>query len=88
MSIADLSWLSHGQDGKPKDLSRDNDFLSVALDSMRRIFTKSEDEYPVKEPALGFTQTPTRPQRNKVSEEREEEERECMWAPPHSSSVL
>ena len=83
-----MRWLSHGQDGKPKDLSRDNDFLSVALDSMRRIFTKSEDEYPLKEPALGFTQTPTRPQRNKVSEEGEEDKKGWMWAPPLSSSVL
>jgi hypothetical protein len=54
------------QDGKPKDLSKGNDFISIAIDSVRRIFTKSEDEYPRKEPALGFTQTPTKPQRNKV----------------------
>ena len=54
------------QDGKPKDLSKGNDFISIAIDSVRRIFTKSEDEYPRKEPALGFTQTPTKSQRNKV----------------------
>ena len=54
------------QDGKPKDLSQGNDFLSIAVDSLRRLFSKSEDEYPIKEPALGFTQTPTKPQRNKV----------------------
>lgn len=53
------------QDGKPKDLSKGNDILSVAMDSLRRLFSKSEDEYPVKEPALGFTQTPSKPQRNK-----------------------
>jgi hypothetical protein len=55
-----------GQDGKPKDLTKNNDFLSVAVDSMRRLFSKSEDEYPMKEPALGFTMTPTKAQRNKV----------------------
>ena len=30
------------------------------------LFSKSEDEYPMKEPALGFTMTPTKAQRNKV----------------------
>jgi hypothetical protein len=38
------------------------------VDSLRRLFTKSEDEYPGKpnDPnALGFTMTPTKPTRNK-----------------------
>ena len=54
------------QDGKPKDLSKGNDVVAVAVDSLRRLFSKSEDEYPMREPALGFTMTPTKAQRNKV----------------------
>ena len=57
--------MSTYEDGKPKDLSKGNDVVAVAVDSLRRLFSKSEDEYPMREPALGFTMTPTKAQRNK-----------------------
>jgi len=62
------------EDGKPKDLSKDNGVFAVALDSLRRLFSKSEDEYPLKEPALGFTMTPTTPKRNKGDWDGDSEE--------------
>ena len=57
------------QDGKPKDLSKGNSFLDVAIDSMRRLFTKSEDEYPsMNDPnAMGFTMTPKKGTAGKVA---------------------
>ena len=59
-----MDFFRCGQDGAPKDLSKGNDFMSIALDSLRRLFSKSEDEYPMKEPALGYTMKPKAPKRN------------------------
>ena len=59
-----MGGFHRGQDGTPKDLSKGNDFMSIALDSLRRLFSKSEDEYPMKEPALGYTMKPKAPKRN------------------------
>jgi len=55
---------STAQDDQPKDLSKGNDFISIIIDSVKRLFKKSEDDYPPGE-GQGFTMTPKTPQRNK-----------------------
>eukprot|EP00285_Hemiselmis_virescens_P006101 CAMPEP_0173392874 /NCGR_PEP_ID=MMETSP1356-20130122/21545_1 /TAXON_ID=77927 ORGANISM="Hemiselmis virescens, Strain PCC157" /NCGR_SAMPLE_ID=MMETSP1356 /ASSEMBLY_ACC=CAM_ASM_000847 /LENGTH=100 /DNA_ID=CAMNT_0014350793 /DNA_START=29 /DNA_END=331 /DNA_ORIENTATION=+ len=48
-----------------EDLSKGNNPISLFVDSITKLFKKSEDNYPPAEPASGFTQTPTKPKRNK-----------------------
>eukprot|EP00282_Hemiselmis_andersenii_P024576 CAMPEP_0172008078 /NCGR_PEP_ID=MMETSP1041-20130122/6462_1 /TAXON_ID=464988 /ORGANISM="Hemiselmis andersenii, Strain CCMP439" /LENGTH=96 /DNA_ID=CAMNT_0012662263 /DNA_START=636 /DNA_END=926 /DNA_ORIENTATION=- len=38
---------------------------ALGAQSVAKLFSKSEDDYPPVEPPSGFTQTPTKPQRNK-----------------------
>jgi len=56
--------MSANEDDQPKDLSKGNDFISIIIDSVKRLFKKSEDDYPPGE-GQGFTMTPKTPQRNK-----------------------
>jgi hypothetical protein len=37
------------------------------MQSLVKIFKKSEDDYPAVNPPSGFSQTPSKPQRNKGS---------------------
>eukprot|EP00281_Chroomonas_sp_CCMP1168_P016720 CAMPEP_0206214174 /NCGR_PEP_ID=MMETSP0047_2-20121206/1525_1 /ASSEMBLY_ACC=CAM_ASM_000192 /TAXON_ID=195065 /ORGANISM="Chroomonas mesostigmatica_cf, Strain CCMP1168" /LENGTH=96 /DNA_ID=CAMNT_0053636393 /DNA_START=36 /DNA_END=326 /DNA_ORIENTATION=- len=46
------------------DLKKEDNPFSLFMDSIMKLFKKSEDDYPPAE-GKGFTQTPNKPQRNK-----------------------
>mmetsp|Transcript_4781 Transcript_4781/g.11419 ORF Transcript_4781/g.11419 Transcript_4781/m.11419 type:complete len:98 (-) Transcript_4781:207-500(-) len=52
-------------DEPKEDLSKGNDPISLFVNSITKLFKKSEDDYPAVEPPSGFSQTPTKPTRNK-----------------------
>mmetsp|Transcript_64839 Transcript_64839/g.135183 ORF Transcript_64839/g.135183 Transcript_64839/m.135183 type:complete len:102 (+) Transcript_64839:126-431(+) len=56
--------MSATEDDGEKDLKSGNDPISILLDSVKRLFKKSEDDYPPGD-GQGFTQTPKKPTRNK-----------------------
>mmetsp|Transcript_16271 Transcript_16271/g.33428 ORF Transcript_16271/g.33428 Transcript_16271/m.33428 type:complete len:102 (-) Transcript_16271:44-349(-) len=64
LAVRPLRMAVSEEESGVKDLSKGNDPISILLDSVKRLFKKSEDDYPPGD-GQGFTQTPKKPTRNK-----------------------